>query len=403
MKAPILSKSGLIVLATSVCSLYLLAFYFNCRIHDILLFRKFAPAGQRVGNGTKKILFWNTMFGDELFFFGRGDIFNDCPVKDCYATHDRGYADVEEFDAILFHGNELLERDLPSKRSSRQWYVFVNLESPVNRPYPGHIYEDYFNLTMTYRLNSDLAWTYGRIKDSSTDRVVAPLPNTSWNALYNYSGDGAGEDRTDEPLWRTIRGKTEPVIWFVSNCRAGSGRHAYVNELSKHISVDVYGKCGSHRCPRSEDCFTEIAEPRYFFYLSFENSLCEDYVTEKLYNALSYDVVPVVYGGANYSNFAPPRSYIDTLNFDTPELLAEHLNWLMKHPHEYSKYFEWKKHYRIDKSSRPTACKLCEFLHEKREPRTRNALSEWYNRWDNCPLHELLGQHAYVTGDMLKN
>ena len=120
MKAPILSKSGLIVLATSVCSLYLLAFYFNCRIHDILLFRKFAPADRRVGNGTKKVLFWNTMFGDELFYFGSGDIFVDCPVNDCYATHDRGYADVEEFDAILFHGNELAEQDLPSKRSSRQ-------------------------------------------------------------------------------------------------------------------------------------------------------------------------------------------------------------------------------------------------------------------------------------------
>ena len=29
------------------------------------------------------------------------------------------------------------------------------------------------------------------------------------------------------------------------------------------------------------------------FYLSFENSICEDYATEKFFNALKSDIVPV--------------------------------------------------------------------------------------------------------------
>ena len=97
----------------------------------------------------------------------------------------------------------------------------------------------------------------------------------------SFADEGAASS-----LSRTVRGKTRPIVWFVSNCQAKSGRQEYVDELSRHIPVDVYGKCGSMNCPSSDDCFARVAEPNYFFYLSFENSLCDDYVTEKLYNAL---------------------------------------------------------------------------------------------------------------------
>lgn len=59
----------------------------------------------------------------------------------------------------------------------------------------------------------------------------------------------------------------------------------------------------------------EMLGKNYKFYLSFENSLCDDYVTEKFYNALLYNTVPIVFGGANYSKLAPKNSYIDVRNF----------------------------------------------------------------------------------------
>ena len=59
-----------------------------------------------------------------------------------------------------------------------------------------------------------------------------------------------------------------------------------------------------------------MLERQYKFYLSFENSLCPDYVTEKLYNPLLYSTVPVVYNGADYESMMAPRhSYIDVRNF----------------------------------------------------------------------------------------
>jgi Glycosyltransferase family 10 (fucosyltransferase) C-term len=78
------------------------------------------------------------------------------------------------------------------------------------------------------------------------------------------------------------------VAWFVSNCNDRNGRLNYARELSKHISVDIYGKCGTKTCPRSTEssCF-ELLKEDYKFYLAFENSNCKDYITEKLFiNAL---------------------------------------------------------------------------------------------------------------------
>ena len=189
MKLWIFVKVSLIVVTIFTFTLYVLSFYFNCRIDDILHFRRIINGDARVRNTTKKILFWNTMFSDETFYMGKGDIFHDCPVNDCYATHDRSYANLTDFDAVLFHGNELELTDLPTSRSPRQWYVFVNLESPANRPLTSYFYEDFFNVTMTYRLDSDIVWTYGVVKDSHTGEIVAPSRNANWDAFNNRSGN----------------------------------------------------------------------------------------------------------------------------------------------------------------------------------------------------------------------
>ena len=50
-----------------------------------------------------------------------------------------------------------------------------------------------------------------------------------------------------------------------------------------------------------------MAESGYKFYLSFENSFCTGYVTEKFYKALELDIIPVVMGGADYKARAPPK------------------------------------------------------------------------------------------------
>jgi hypothetical protein len=105
---------------------------------------------------------------------------------------------------------------------------------------------------------------------------------------------------------------------------------------------------------------------KYKFVLAFENSICKEYVTgifvvfllkikntnnnpivtEKLYNHLKLNVVPVVLGAANYSNIAPPNSFIDASKY-SPEELGNYLKILDKNDTLYNEYFEWKKDYWI--------------------------------------------------------
>jgi hypothetical protein len=77
--------------------------------------------------------------------------------------------------------------------------------------------------------------------------------------------------------------KTKQVAWFVSNCGARTRRLEYARELQKYIGVDIYGSCGDKTCPRGDPQCTNLLNKDYKFYLSFENSHCKDYITEKFF------------------------------------------------------------------------------------------------------------------------
>ena len=90
--------------------------------------------------------------------------------------------------------------------------------------------------------------------------------------------------------------------------------------------------------------------------------MCQDYVTEKFFENLNKNIVPIVMGkivyefssilsssivyfilgDANYKTLAPFGSYIDINDYENPSQLAKYLKSLMKNPDEYAKYFHWK-------------------------------------------------------------
>ena len=108
-----------------------------------------------------------------------------------------------------------------------------------------------------------------------------------------------------------------------SNCASHSNREGVLAQLGTMMQVDVFGKCGKP-APIPQDVSSkaghfgeayDILGKTYPFLFSFENSLCDDYVSERFFIIMSANVIPVVYNGANMSTIAPKHSYIDIKDF----------------------------------------------------------------------------------------
>ena len=96
----------------------------------------------------------------------------------------------------------------------------------------------------------------------------------------------------------------------------------------------------------------------YRFYLSFENSKCETYITEKYWmQGLNAQAVPLVMGAKreHYERIAVPKSYIHVDDFATVEDLAKTLHRLNRNDSEYAAYLQWTQIYDIGGSYSPMA------------------------------------------------
>ncbi|VDO25955.1 unnamed protein product, partial [Heligmosomoides polygyrus] len=86
----------------------------------------------------------------------------------------------------------------------------------------------------------------------------------------------------------------------------------------------------------------------YHFYIAFENSICKDYITEKLWNqGYLRDVVPLVLKRSIVEPFVPPNSFIAADDFSDPKHLAAHLHYLMNNKTAYAEYFSWRREYKV--------------------------------------------------------
>ena len=313
----------------------------------------------------KTILIWNSAHRIETAAFGFGHepfVQHGCEISDCILFDNATSPDllpIEDYDAIILHMHELWITGHPIyNRKKHQRLIFLTQEAPTTMAIDVNEMGNYFNWTMSYRFNSDIQLLYGRIHPGSTapkSQEEVQKRIKEMNSNKNYAAH-----------------KTQLVAWMVSHCDTHGLRETYVSQLNKFTPVDTYGACGNLTCSRNEDhwlsnpdCYKMI-ENKYKFYLSFENGICTDYVTEKFFELLNRDIIPIVYGGANYSQIAPPHSYINALDY-TPEKLAEYLKILDANDTLYNEYFWWKDYYRVESGVEQMArhgfCDLCKKLY----------------------------------------
>jgi hypothetical protein len=249
-------------------------------------------------------------------FSGMGNLAElECGVA-CDFTWD--LRRLAESTAVVFHIPTLRGIPLPPKQPGQQWVAW-SLESEVNYPeLADPAFMRRFEITMTYRRNA-----------------------TVWHPYFG--------PETEAALLAPPRPKTEssPMVYFRSSAVDRCGRTAYAAALMRRVKIDSYGRVLHNRDLPVPDAGAETimsVTGRYKFALVLENSLAEDYVTEKLFYALISGSVPVYRGAPNVSAFAPAdHCLINAADFAGPVELAAYLNWLNEHDADYREYLAWKQ------------------------------------------------------------
>lgn len=231
-----------------------------------------------------------------------------CVYQNCFLSDTPYYfEDVTDFDVVVYsapsirrHMSNHREVNHPGSRSLKQRYVLYSLEASGNYPITSE-YDGFFNWTWTYKFNSDIIAPYIAVRTKGGE-LIGPRPEIQWKEARDMKP-------TSTNIIRKLQYKQIAAAWFVSHCDAQSMRLEYVKKLNEYLApfghkVDVYGSCGNMSCPLDwiQECYA-LVESDYYFYLSFENSFCVDYVTEKLLHAVEHFAVPVVFGGADYDRY----------------------------------------------------------------------------------------------------
>lgn len=308
------------------------------------------PEKQELNKSVVLVWFWP----DEKRF----DL-HDCKkhfnIDNCHLTDDRALSSKAHA-VLVFHkaiDDEL--SNLPTSRTRFQRWIWFNMDSPTNtRRIPG--LKSLFNLTLSYRRDSDIHVRWRVTARKATDKEFV------------------------------VPEKERLVCWIVESkdlkTKLGE-RYTYFMELAKHINVDLFESSSDEL--KGEKYFSTISSCKFF--LSFENSIHRDYITETFSGPLAAGTVPVALGPprTNYENFVPGSSFIHINDFHDAAALAKYLLQLDKDNQTYMRYFDWWKYYTLKQPFTEekykyahAICQACLYVGRSKDFRVVPDLYKWF-------------------------
>ncbi|XP_048741046.1 alpha-(1,3)-fucosyltransferase C-like [Ostrea edulis] len=250
--------------------------------------------------------------------------------------------DLPNSDVVIFTQSYM--ESVPPRKENNQVWVFNSMESPAFMTQPSPRWYAELDWLMSYRRKSDIQRPYGIIRKRST-----PL-------VKNYT--------------EVFQKKKLFGVWMSGHCPVPSRRKALIQELQKYVQIDMFGSCGIRVCktrsPYLNECLLNFSRD-YKFYFAFENNICEDYTTEKLFNIYlgNLDVIPVINGPSTASLYLPKGTFLSALDYPSPKALAEKLKEIGSSEALFSQYLREKdKYFEIgtDEVFLDAMCKICAIM-----------------------------------------
>lgn len=282
------------------------------------------------GYDSKHIIVWHTK---RLYPHLSDPQEIQCGKEVCTSTKKKALAKNGKQVAYMFYGTDFEVEDLPLPRLKSDIWALLHEESPMNNYLFSHsLGIKLFNFTSTFRRESDYPLTTQFIPSLEYLTERLPIDLTEKNKLRQNG--------------------FSPVLYVQSHCLVASDRDRYIDELSKFIPIDSYGKCLNNKSLpeslsstdkyESEEFLQFIAQ--YKFHLAFENAICDDYMTEKLFRALHVGSVPIYRGSSKVRDWMPDdNSVIVVDDFDSPKQLADYLIKLDQSDDEYNSFLKFKR------------------------------------------------------------
>ena len=197
-----------------------------------------------------------------------------CPFLSDFCDITADQHRFNDAEAVVFHlsKDRFNMKNATVLRKSSQRFVFALWEPPTHTSSLTS-YDSFFNWTMTYRLDSHIVATY------FYQRAFVQKQSAYYKNLLGFNATNkslksyylSGKNNSFEKRKGTAAA-------LITNCGDPSKRLHLISKLRKFIDVTVYGGCGQP-CPVGVDC-REYVYKNYYFILSFENSLCRDYVSK---------------------------------------------------------------------------------------------------------------------------
>ncbi|KYR00806.1 glycosyltransferase [Tieghemostelium lacteum] len=265
--------------------------------------------------------------------------FSDCRELGCQFTYDK--TAISKAGLVLFsvawaqalnYSGQMPKREFPEQ-------IFMGF---CNEP------TTYYNLTLNQTfIQEHLNATAGfRYITNEPSHVYMPYGPESVKNMLGYVFKYG-------PLITKIpeNNRENKILFAASNCKSFTGRDQIVTELMKYIDIDSIGKCVHNKnitvnragmtTQQNGDVKLQILKT-YKFALAIENSECDDYVTEKLWEPLSVGTIPIYLGAKNVKRFLPhPDAIIHIRDFDSAQSLSDYIKLVDTNETLRRKHLQW--------------------------------------------------------------
>jgi len=335
-----------------------------------------------------------------------------CPPKwsNCRITTDRNR--LFEISAVVYNAEDMpttYDIDKTKFVDSVQ-KVFLSGLTPLDTKFDPKKYEDFFDLSITYKSDSTIRIPYWP-NDGLLPAMYRPKPQTKILSAEEML------DLEDEVKDYFVKfGKDHFMGYTSKSCEKDNYANLFVGKLREEGMINTYSIHNKSECLNlikdtielpcrgltTDDCSKHFE--RFKYMITADESLCVDYITRDYWNAiLAWQTVPMLYGASDYKKLLVPNSYIDMVaeeDYISPSFKKAY-GPAQNEMSYYKAFHLWRHEERIEEYY--WQCELCRTI--KQIPNVKKnkiKMQEFWNAAKDCgeklTVHERMRLQLVRTG-----